>query len=286
MRWIVGLDLRPDGQGAIATAGWLSRAATKQTRQRFLGVHVIPADRHTVRDDVLDEHIGRATDAAAQAIEGSRAAAAFERTDVIPGGEPEDVLAAAAQYHAADGLIIGRHGPKDGPALVRLGRVARRLVRRLPVPVMVVPPDFTPADGEPGPVVALTDLQSDSVPAVKLADSFAKNLGVKLVVVHVIRNPQAAFDPLESVKARHDKPAVENWLKNCGIEGADAMTASSDVVDSGLHVAQSRKASLLVCGSRRLSMAERTYLSSTGTELARFALRPVLIVPPERDPTS
>jgi nucleotide-binding universal stress UspA family protein len=278
MRWIVGLDLRPDSEGALAAAGRLAEAA-KGEPPVFVGVHIIPQARASVRDDVYDEVEAKAKDAAQAAVDKLAPSANFERIDVLPGGDPEDSLSAAADLFDGDVLLIGRHGPRDRAALVRLGRVARRLVRSLPRPVMVVPPDYAAEPPLGGPVVALTDLQRDSQPAVRFADGMAKMLGVELVVVHVVRNPQAAFDPVASQQAAHDKGAVEQWLQETGISGAHAMTASSDVVDAALHTAQSRQASMLVCGSRGLSLLERTYLSSTGTELARFARCPVAVVP-------
>jgi nucleotide-binding universal stress UspA family protein len=242
-------------------------------------VHVIPHARSSVRDDLLDELSAQASEAATKALDSAGATQAFERVHVLAGGDPEDTLATAANDNAAQGLIIGRHGPRDRDSLIRLGHVARRMVRQLPMPTMIVPPDYL-APSAPGPVVVLTDLQEDSVSAACLASKMAEALGVELVVVHVLRNPQAAFDPIASEKAPHDKAAIERWLEHLGIEGAAPMTASSDVVDAGLRIAKSRDASMLVCGSRRLSVSERIYLSSTGTELAREARCPVLLVPP------
>ena len=46
-----------------------------------------------------------------------------------------------------------------------------------------------------------------------------------------------------------------------------------------LAVANEERASMIVCGSRRLSLAERIFSSSVGTELAAAAPIPVAIIP-------
>ena len=84
---------------------------------------------------------------------------------------------------AASGLVIGRAAERGSRAVVRLGRVARRVLRRLPCPVVVVPPDLSAvADG---PILLATDLDVASASAVTFARDLAARHGRELKVVHV-----------------------------------------------------------------------------------------------------
>src|SRR5262249_5211037 len=65
--------------------------------------------------------------------------------DLVEDASIDRALADTAARLQADALVVGRRAKRDEDSLVRLGEVTRRLLRRLPVPVVVVPPDF----GEP-----------------------------------------------------------------------------------------------------------------------------------------
>lgn len=283
MRWIVGLDLRPRSQGAIRTARWLVARGGVGARQRCYGVHVVPqAVRVSVRDDEIDERCDAARRQAEATVAEADATAAFQRVDAVP-GSPREALAAAAAFYDADGLVIGRHGPREGGSIVRLGTVARQLVRALPAAVMVVPPDWDPVAQPTGPVLVATDLHDDAAAAGRFGLRLAQELGVDLVLVHVLETGQLAahLGASPSSPIVHDPAAFERWVELYGLGGARTETATGDPIERILELSRGHDASLVVCGSHRLSLADRVFQASTGTTVAAYADRPVVVVPPE-----
>lgn len=283
MRWIVGLDLRPRSQGAIRTARWLAAHRRADVRHRFFGVHVVPqAPRIAIRDDEIDERCEAARALAEAAVAEAGAASAFDRIDAVPGA-PRQALASAASFYDADGLVIGRHGPRDGGTLVRLGTVARQLVRALPAAVMVVPPDHDPTARPEGPVLVATDLAEDAAAAGRFGLRLAQELGVDLLLVHVLETGQLAahLGAAPQSPIVQDPEAFERWVATYGLGGARTETAVGDPIERVLELAQAHDASLVVCGSHRLTLADRVFQASTGSTLAAYADRPVVVVPPE-----
>jgi nucleotide-binding universal stress UspA family protein len=283
VKWIVGLDLRPRSQGAIKTARWLAAHGGPGVRHRFHGVHVVPqTPRVSVRDDEVDELVEMARLQAHATVAEAGATAAFAHIDAVP-GSPRDALAAAATFYDADGLIIGRHGLRDGGTVIRLGTVARQLVRALPTAVMVVPPDHDPAARPEGPVLVATDLAEDAAAAGRFGLRLAQELGVDLLLVHVLETGQLAaqLGAAPHSPIVHDPAAFERWVDTYGLGGARTETSSGDVVERILELSQAHDASLIVCGSHRLTLADRVFQASTGTTIAAYADRPVVVVPPE-----
>ena len=283
VRWIVGLDLRPRSQGAIKTARWLAHHGGPQVRHRFYGVHVVPQlPRVSVRDDVMDELCQRAQRHAEQTIVEAGAKDAITRVDAVP-GVPTKTLAAASTFYDVDGLIIGRHGPRDGGTVVRLGTVARQLLRSLPAAVMVVPPDHDPEAQPRGPVLVATDLAPDAAAAGRFGLRLARELGVDLVLLHVPETGQLAaqLGATPHTPLVQDPEAFEHWVDTYGLGGARTETSPGDPVEQTLTLAEAHDASLIVCGSRRLTLGDRVFQASTGSTLAAYAPRPVVVVPPE-----
>lgn len=283
MRWILGLDPRPRTEGALRTATWMASAG----KSRFIGVHVVPrVPRVDERDDVLDGVIAEAQAGAEKAIDRAGARACVERVETVPGAAIEGSLAAAADYHDADALIVGRNAPAESSSIVRLGRVARRLARELPRAVMVVPPDHQPTKRR-GPVLLATDLQEDAVAASHFALQLARDLDRDLVVAYVVPRPPFPFVvPKSAMDDEQVEIRLSDWIDRHGLGGATAQRLDGDPVEALADHAEAVNAVFIVTGSRRLSSLERFFQSSTGTDLARFAACPVVIVPPsaiERD---
>ncbi|MCA9704677.1 MAG: universal stress protein [Myxococcales bacterium] len=283
MRWIVGLDLRERSQGAIRTARWLSQHRAESVRHRFYGVHVVPQQvRVSARDDVIDELCEQARVAAEAALIEAGAREAFDRIEAVP-GLPLQALAAASTYYDVDGMIVGRHGPRDGGTIVRLGTVARQLLRKLPAAVMVVPPDHDPASQPEGPVLVATDLAPDAAAAGRFGLRLAQELGVDLLLLHVPETGQLAaqLGAAPHSPIVQDPQAFDDWVQRYGLGGARTETSPGDPIEQTLRLAQAHDASVIVCGSRRLSLADRVFQASTGSTLAAHARRPVVVVPPE-----
>lgn len=295
------MDLTSTSHGAVRLARWLQ--ARSRHEQRLRGVYVGSAatiERMLPGAGLPGERACLMMRAAAESLGAASAFAAFE---AVPGDEPEEVLARVAEANEADGLVIGRAGAAGEWSLVSLGRVARRLLRHVPRPVMVVPPDLDVAALGRGPVVIGAAPVDHAVSAIRFGRALAETLDLPTLVVHVLPDP-AAFplagpDPaltytsaqqavalLDRARLRVEaEHALAGWLREHGLGEPPLRAEPGRKARTLLDVAREVEATLVVCGSRRLSLGERIFQSSVGTELAARADRPVVVVPPADEPS-
>ncbi len=285
MRWIVGLDLRPASHGAIEFAAWLKKHASGH---RMTGLHVI--ERRGLAPS-MDEDSTRKLEFAAEAeanriLQETHTRSAFDDIGVTFGASAEENLETALLARHADGLLIGRRAPSGDDAIVRLGRVARRMLRLLPAPTIIAPPELHASHVGDGPVLALTDLRADAVPATRFAAHLAKALGRELVVAHVVSFlehvvvylPRPSTDEKAGVLSRAQAD-LQRWVEDHGLPASRLEVRSGQVLREALKLAADEKACIVVCGSRNLSATERIFIPSVGTELAAACSSSVAVVP-------
>lgn len=296
------MDLTSTSHGAVRLARWLQ--ARSRHEQLLRGVYVGSAatiERMLPGAGPPGERACLMMRGAAESLGAASAFAAFE---AVPGDEPEEVLARVAEAHDADGLVIGRAGAAGEWSLVSLGRVARRLLRHVPRPVVVVPPDLDVAALGRGPVVIGAAPVEHAVDAIRCGRALAETLDLPALLVHVLPDP-AAFplagpaDPaitstsaqqavalLDRARLRVEaEHALAGWLREHGLGEPPLRAVPGRPARTLLDVAREVEATLIVCGSRRLSLGERIFQSSVGTELAARADRPVVVVPPADPPS-
>jgi nucleotide-binding universal stress UspA family protein len=280
MRWLVGLDLRERSSGTVHVAAWLrDRGAVAQS---FVGVHIVDDGvRHSGR--IVSEVVHAADDRLRVIAEHAGVPSPFETLRVMTATTAEDGIAQLVETEHHDAVMIGRAAPAEGHAVRRLGRVARRLLRRLPAPVMVVPPYLTREDIGRGPILLATDLGTSSVAAARFAKRIADEQGRGLVVLHVDAGYYVVPDPLgEGVTFTPAPRAVASdvvqWAEQQGLAPATTALVAGTVPDGVIAHAHLVDAPLVVCGSRRLSLVERIFASSTASDLARWCDRPVVVV--------
>jgi nucleotide-binding universal stress UspA family protein len=282
MRWIVGLDLRPGSEGPTRFTRWLLEGSRPHTAAQAVYVHVLEEEhlRFALRQHHLDEVTAAAREAAERLLS---AVGVSGEIRIVQGLTAEEALEEARASMGADGVVIGRAAGRKGHAIVRLGRVARRMLRRLASPIAVVPPDFRGEDAGPGPVVALSSLRDDAVGACRLAAALAADLGRPLAICHVARAealpylPPAAID-LEARRAAGEED-LARWLKAQGLRADATGVLVGSPVERALDWAEGEKAPFLCVGSRQLSTAERIVQASTGTALAATARTPIVVAP-------
>lgn len=291
MKWVVALDLGARSSGAIRFAHWL---AAMEPDPRFIGVHVLEQEHllAVLRDHHLDEVLTGARKAAEASVAGEGASSTVVAVDVVQALNAPEGLRDSATRLNADGILLGRAAPREGGGLVRLGRVARRLLRITTLPVIVVPPDMKEADfGGDGPVIALTNLDDGSVEPCRFAQTMARALRRPLVVAHAVEESSVAavqyvaVTTLERISAERlaeASSALSAWIARVGLQPDATEILSGNVVDEATAFASRRRAALVVAGSRHASTLERLLLASTASELAAAATRPVAIVPPPR----
>jgi len=290
-RWIVGLDLRPAGQGALRFARWLASDGRKGDTS-FVGIHVLVEDhlQAALRYHHLDELTQGAREQAQVTVSKANATDIFGELHVVQGHTAEQALEKARVEHGAGGVVVGRQAPRSGHHVFRLGKVARRMLRTLQAPVVVVPPDWEPAHvTAAGPVICATNLCEGVTTAAHFAAGAAAHLSRPLVMVHAVSVPEnygAHYLPEASRKkiaSESEANAVRElaaWLEQQGITGAQAVVRPGHVIEQVLDLASETNAALLVTGSRRLSTMERLLLNSVSSDLAASAPCPVAVVPP------
>lgn len=290
MRWIIGVDLKGRGRGALAWCQYVAQHTRAADDDRFEAIHVLeerdvrPFSSHVSLGEI--ERVAR--EAMNDAVKGSLGAAHIDAIELVHEGTADEALARKISDSADAVLVVGRKAPAAGTGWVRLGRVARRLVRSLPAPVVVVPPDLDPADLGEGPILLATSLNDDSVGAAELAKRLARRWNRRIIVAHVV--PGIDDDPPHFVPAatRHQLLAqlrldgqhgLEVWMRQQGLEKSDAAVATGDVIERIEGIAREEKVALIVVGSRKLSTGARLYTSSIGSDLAGSAPVPVAVVP-------
>lgn len=154
-----------------------------------------------------------------------------------------------------EGLVVASPGPQS-------------LLRELPCPVVVVPNGIDPTSLGSGPVLVGVELDGASVAAADFGREIGRRLDLPTVLVHAV---PAAHVLLTA--------ALDEWAERHGFDDLVLETRVGGCRTELLEAAREHGASLIVCGSRRLSPIHRSFRSSTGTELAAHATRPVAVVP-------
>jgi nucleotide-binding universal stress UspA family protein len=289
MRWIVGVDVGAGPHGALVFAAWAARTGAPRGGD-LVAVHVLE-DEH-LRVVLRLHHLDEVSAAARQATEETLARHELEvPVEIVQAVEASDGLAAAAERLTADAIVVGRHAGVDGSGLARLGRIARRTLRELAAPVIVVPHDLTPEAIGPGPVLALSSLGDDSVEAVRFARRLASWAGRELVVAHAVRfavdrgatylgSSREGLDGQREQRLSEGRSALERWTAANEVRADRIQVVEGSVLASAPRLAREFRAPLLVTGSRMLSGIDRQLHTSVGSELAASAPLAVAVVPP------
>lgn len=265
-------------------AAWLRSHYRGDAPVEFVAVHVVD---ERLRDSlkVMSEVLAEARRSLASAAARCGVPDPFTDVRIVLAPSVASGLARAVKGQSAEGLIIGRIAPREGHRLVRLGSVARKVLRDLPAPVIVVPPDLGDSDIGDGGIVLATDLDETSIVAARFSARLASELGRDVVATHMDPARDVGHDLLgdrtilASWTPRRTLADVEQWVQEHEIPIARTRLVDDAVVEGLLAVAHHEKAAILACGSRRLGTIDRIFTSSVGTDLARLAERPVLVVP-------
>lgn len=291
--WIIGLDLRDRSDGAVRFARWVGERAGEtagQTAPRMRGVHVLERDklRYVTAEQDLAQIEKMARVRMHDVVRKAGAADHIAALDLVVDADAEAKLDETARSAEAEVLLVGRKAKIGTDPVVRLGRVARRLLRALPSTVIVTPPDLQTEHVGGGPVVVATDCQDDARDAVEFALRFAELTGRKIVLVHVVPMPEewgAHYLPTTSVThVKHElqaggELALERWAKDQGLHGHAGMVLQGGVLPRLIDVAEELDSPLIVTGSRGLGPVARFFLASVGSELAASAGCSVAVVP-------
>lgn len=281
-RWIVGVE--PDG----THDGPLYFAASMHRRSRppieLSPIHVVPSEdligaEERTRLEVRSDPACRAALVRADARE------AVTKVELAEAEAVDTGLQQAVSRLDAVACVIGRRALRKEIKLQRLGPVARRMLRRLPTAMIVVPPDWIAVHD--GPVILATDLGPASEGAAVFAHELARTLVTPLVVTHVSRHGDwtgphfegAVFQARRHRLKEEAKQELDGWAHENGLGDAVRVVHLGDPVSDIAAFANEEKASLIVCGSRGLGSVVRFFGHSVASELAAVAAVPVAVVP-------
>jgi len=284
-RWLVGLDLLPENTGVFRITSWLR---AREPEAQAIGVHVVETglfrflgERVPTILEGARERVGEAVSEAGGGVE------LFAKLEAVAASTAERGLMDAALRHGARALVIGRWSRRGQRSVVKLGRVARRILRALPVPVIVTPPDLLRSDIGGGPILLVTDLSETSTAAARFAVDLAERSARPLVVAYVgVPRSHAALYVLDAEmealieqERREVEARAHAWVEANVAGDPDVKVAFGEIETELLELAEELSASMIVCGSRGLSVTERIFASSTASNLAGLARCPVAVVP-------
>jgi nucleotide-binding universal stress UspA family protein len=294
MRWLVGFDPPLTSRGVVHFGRWLHTRT--EGRHVLHAVHVDTSAATGLNDDPgAGPHLEDSERRVQRFLEEERVADAFDRVEAVH-GVPEKVLQALAQERDYDGLLLGRAARSDEFPLLALGRVPRRLLRWLELPTIVVPRDLGEQAFGCGPIVVGVTPSPESLEAVDFALLLGEELALPVVLVHVVplaRPLQVEgvlrLEPHDPTMAASDiappedtaphEVAIREWVAEHELDALELELRVGLVPVEVMKAARERTATMIVCGSRRLSLLERLFSSSVGSELAAQADRPVAVVP-------
>jgi len=233
------------------------------------------------------------------------AQAALIRLDVRPtvqvrAGDAAEEICTYAREHQVDLVLMGQRGLRNVKRLL-LGRTVRRTLRRIDVPVMVVPLVST-SDGQPpdklpryGRLLAAADFSRGSRLSLRATIDLAIVMDAQVEVLHVLRIPVMApyLEGIDSWPLMIPED-TRNELKRKLIEvvtiagGPEAGQRCRCSVTTGFSVAETIAGAARKVGSAlitiptrgRRSVKEVLFGSTTETVL-RLSSVPVLVFPME-----
>jgi nucleotide-binding universal stress UspA family protein len=290
MKWMIGLDLRPEGRGALAFVRWIRDTVATSGDQTFLAVHVLEeyALLSALRTEQLATVEMQVQAAAKTEIDRAGLSDVLSVPNLLQGVDADVGLVDQAEANRVDAIVIGRKADVADSRWERLGRVARRLLRTLPAPTIVVPPDLDPTTIGDGPILLATDATDDSIGAAEFAKRMGTVLNRPVVVAHIVPTfdagasyvPAATIEQLYHQLGMEREKSLETWKRDQGLQSASTILATGDVVGRMVAIAKEERVPLVVCGSRRMNAVARIFNASVGSTLAGYCTCPVAVVPP------
>jgi nucleotide-binding universal stress UspA family protein len=287
----LGLDLRPQTTGAVQFGLWLCRTAGVAEARHLHPVHVIEPDvlvellRHADERTLVGAFAQRGKELLDQVAHGAH----LPPPEVFS-GEAVELLEERTRAHGSSALLISRRAGSDRTlSFPRLGSVARKLLRRLKVPVIVTPADLLVSQVGEGPLVVAVDFSEGSYRAYTWARFLALDLGRPLLLAHFTDMPDqlgyggfvatSRWEELSNEVLDRGRERMDQFMKAHGIENVQTTVARGPVLPGLIDLAVSAKACMLVCGSGHHGMLHRVVVPSVASETASMSPLPVAVIP-------
>lgn len=258
-------------------------------------IHVIDPDetRHASADvSHTGSSVGDERDRALRSLHELAAAFGAARCAVdVRVGRPVDEIVRACHAHHVDVVAVGQHARRSGLSGL-LGSTAEALVRRSPVPVLLVPP---PLRAAPRKLLVAVNESRVAPWVVQWARALARHFGAEATAVHVIG--AAVFTSVLAEGASDDHPRATSpkearserrrggadWLSRlCGRDAQrhpiSVEVMFGDPAEEIVKAAERMDADMIVMGSRGLGKLGSALLGSVAGGVLRQAPCPVLVV--------
>lgn len=287
----LGLDLRPQSTGAVQFGLWLCQTAGVTAAQHMHPVHVIEPEvlvellRHADESTLIGAFSQRGKELLDQVAHGAH----LPPPEVVS-GDPVELLEERTRAHGSSALLISRRAGADRTlSFPRLGTVARKLLRRLKVPIIVTPADLLISQVGAGPVVVAIDFSEGSYRAYTWARFLALDLGRPLLLVHLTDMPDqlgyggfvatSRWEELANEVLDRGRERMDQFMKAHGIENVQTMVARGPVLPGLVDLAATAKACIVVCGSGHHGLLHRVVVPSVGSETAAMCSTAVAVIP-------
>jgi nucleotide-binding universal stress UspA family protein len=194
-------------------------------------------------------------------------------------------------FVAAEGidlLVMGTHG-RRGAAHLLLGSITAEVLRRSPVPVLVVPPGAA-AEPTAQRILAATDFSAPARAAIDVARGLAASQGATLELFHALpslevplpMNPAALG--VSSTVVQDLEPAAREALAELAAAPGPEVAIVTEVwqgpaASTIVNRAAETRADLVVVATRGHTGLDRLLLGSVAETVARLSACPVLVVP-------
>jgi nucleotide-binding universal stress UspA family protein len=290
---LVPLDGSALAERALPYATALARrAGAHVVLVRAILAHTLPGADPTDAQVALRKRAEAEIDATAEQV---RLAGVDAETHVYY-DEATAAILDAVQARQADLIVMASHG-RTGLGRWIYGSVAERVLRRAPVPVLVVPGAVSgawPADRSPRLLVPL-DGSAVAEAALAPARALAAELGSEVLLLRVVEPPAplAAPDYLAAsgYDASAELAAAESYLKQVATDWRTAGLHPEIVTAVGYPptlipiIAHEKGADLVVMATHGRSGVARLVLGSVATAVLQRSSVPVLLAGPARPTT-
>jgi len=287
-RILIATDFSPAAeraqQLAERLAGWFS------AELHLVHVRVLLEDPHLAAEDRIEvQRLLSTTDSRKEAALRTTAAGGTVQADphLVRGLSASEAIVETGADLGCDLLVTGTHGRRGFKHLL-IGSVAEEVVRTADVPVLTVREDTqVPADGISSVLVS-HDFSEHSAEAVRTAGAWARALGARVTLMHVVEPvvyPEFyAIDvmPHNAVNEIHERARralAETAVELLGdvpheVRVVRGRAADEIVASAGDHH------QLVVMGTRGLSALEHLLLGSVAESVLRRCPAPLLAVKP------
>lgn len=214
-------------------------------------------------------------------------------THVLVGSPAFDEICRFAKDLPADLIVMPTHG-RTGLKHVFLGSTAERIVQHSPCPVLVSRElksrSKNGARASINTILVPVDYSKCSFVGLRYAIDFAKKVGARLIVLHVVDlGPQLMTDgygvydlqPYKQAAARAAEPRMRKFLRGVKFGSVPFQTlAAAGFCPEGIYrAAKNEKVDLIILSTHGRTGLKHILIGSVAERTARLASCPVLVVP-------